>query len=88
MNQTAVRVTKELHFNVPCALNKFFNKHAGTAKGGLTLSLCRFESHRKFIFSSYDPHSATAAPVGGLEHHRPSEFLRDLGCISNARHWF
>ena len=68
MNDIAIMIAEDLHFNMQCILNQFFEKYFVLAKRGVCL-LAR--TLHRFVHSLEipdNPHAATAAAPTGLQH--------------------
>ena len=72
---------------MPRSLNKFLNEYSSAAKSSFAFTLRTFERNSQFIFPVDDSHATPAAAVGGLENHRPAEFLGNLEAVLHTGDW-
>ncbi len=77
MQQIAVVVGKNLHFDVPRARKKFLQENGGIAKGRARLALRFFELGIKLRGIVDDAHASPAAAHGRLHNDRITDFARD-----------
>ncbi len=67
VDQIAVLVAEQLHFDVPRPADEFFDEDVGAAERGQRFALGRFEGVGEIVSAFDDAHAASAAAVGRLE---------------------
>src|SRR5437016_3782932 len=75
VDQVAMLVAQELHFDMPGACNVFLQKDIGNAKGRPGLATGLFQSLVELVSSAGDAHAATAAAHRGFDNDREAELL-------------
>ena len=78
VQQIAVIVGENLHFQVAGARQIFFQEHAGIAERGARFALRFFEQRRELRWVAHHAHAAPAAAHGGFHDDRVADFLRDF----------
>ncbi len=79
-------VAEQLHLEVPRSSDVFFEKHVGAAERRERLPLGLLEIRGKLRFVEHDPHAASSAAVGRLEHDRIAKLRGKTASIGQARH--
>ena len=83
MQQIAVMVGKNLHFDVARARKIFFQEHRSVAEGRARFALRLFQPGIKLRGIVYHAHAAATAAHGGFHDYGITDFARDLlrfGC--------
>src|SRR3954468_18218803 len=78
----AVSVAENLKFDVARMLDELFHVEIAVAEGRGRLRRCGFEQGGQFRLASHNAHAATAAPGGGLDDPRKSDWPRPLERVS------
>ena len=78
MDQIAVLVPHQLHFDVPRARDEFFQEDVRAAEGGQRFALGLFQRRGQFLGRIDDAHAAAAAPFGRFEQHGKAEPLGQI----------
>ena len=78
MDEIAVLVAEELHFDVAGAGDELFEKHVGDAEGGAGLAAGLVEGVVELVRRQGDAHAAAAAAHRRLDDHGIAELLGQL----------
>ena len=78
MDQVAMLVAEQLHFDVTRLRNEFLDEDVGGAERGHRLALSRLEQTGEILGLEHHAHAASAATVGRFENDRITERLRQL----------
>ena len=78
MQQIAVMVGENLHFNMASTRKKFFQENCGIAEGGARLTLRFFQPGVELRSIVHHAHTAPAAAHGGLHDYWIADFARNF----------
>ena len=84
MDQIAVAVAGDLDFDMPPALDQFFDDQPGIAEGVVRLAHCGFDFAGKTVQPDHGTHALAAASGRGLQHHRKPEIANDAGDVGGV----
>src|SRR5579884_1208173 len=78
MDEVAVTITQELHFEMAGAGDEFFQEHIGNTEGGSSLAAGLIQSVIELFGAGSHTHAAPAAAHRRLDYHRKTELLGHL----------
>src|SRR5439155_19714361 len=76
MDEIAVCIAKDLHFNVLGIGNIALDENVGLAEGGAGFALGFFELAEQLVGVAHHAHAAAASAEASLDDQRESDFLR------------
>ena len=79
MDHVAVAVAGDLDFDMPPALDQFFDDQPGIAEGVFRLAHRGFDFAGQTVQPRHGTHALAAASGRGLQHHRKPEITNDAG---------
>ena len=79
MDHVAFAVAGDLDFDMPPALDQFFDDQPGIAEGAFRLAHRGFDFAGKAVQPGHGAHAFAAASGRGLQHHRKPEIANDAG---------
>ena len=88
MQQISVMIAKNLHFQVPCSRQVFFQEHGSIAKGRLRLALSFFELRIELRRVPHHAHPAASATHGRFHNDRVTHFFRNFLRFCRGLHRF